>query len=72
MLQMEIRRCLVKHRGLDQNADGELAGDELEPVRRMVKELDRNVDEKLDDTELRSACVSGLLTDRQNPSSSSN
>jgi hypothetical protein len=81
MLQAEIQRCVAKHRTLDQNLDGELAADELDPIKRVVKDVDRNLDEKLDFSELRSACASGVLTDRgntgmgvprQNPSSSSN
>jgi hypothetical protein len=64
MLQAEIQRCVAKHRTLDQNSDGELFADELDPIKRVVKDLDRNLDEKLDYSELRSACASGLITDR--------
>ena len=63
-LQAEIQRCVAKHRGLDRNTDGELNADELDPIKQVVKDVDINHDEKLDSSELRSACASGLLTDR--------
>ena len=64
VLQAEIQRCVAKHRGLDRNSDGELAADELEPIKWVLKDADRNHDEKIDLSELRSGCASGLLTDR--------
>jgi hypothetical protein len=71
-LRAELQRCVDKHRGLDHDSDGELAAAELDSIKRLVKDVDRNHDEKLDSSELRSACASGLLTDRELPRQSKN
>jgi hypothetical protein len=70
-LQAELQRCVVKHRALDQDSDGELAANELDRIKRVVKDVDKNNDEKIDSSELRSACASGTLTDRELPRESS-
>jgi hypothetical protein len=64
-LQAELQRCVAKHRTLDQDSDGELAANELDRIKRVVKDVDRNSDETIDSSELRSACASGILTDRE-------
>jgi hypothetical protein len=70
-LRAELQRCVAKHRALDHDSDGELAATELDSIRRVVKDVDRNHDEKIDSAEIRSACASGLLTDRELPKESS-
>jgi hypothetical protein len=64
-LQAELQRCVAKHRNLDQDSDGELAANELDRIKRVVKDVDKNNDETIDSSELRSACASGILTDRE-------
>ena len=71
-LRAELQRCVDKHRGLDHDSDGELAAAELDSIKRLVKDVARNHDEKLDSSELRSACASGLLTERELPRESKN
>jgi hypothetical protein len=56
---------MAKHSTLDQDADGELAAHELDAIRWVVKDVDRNKDERIDSFELRSACASGILTARE-------
>jgi hypothetical protein len=60
-----VQRCVAKHSTLDQDSDGELAANELDAIKRLVKDVDRNKDERIDSFELRSACASGILTDRE-------
>jgi len=64
MLRAEIQRCIARHRTLDKNSDGALVADELDPIKPLVEDVDRNLDKTLDSSELRSACATGLLTDR--------
>jgi hypothetical protein len=63
-LQAEILRCLAKYSALDQDSNLVVDTPELGAIEPIVKDVDRDNDEKVSSRELKSACTVGILTDR--------
>jgi hypothetical protein len=53
-----------KYLTLDRNGDGVLSSNEYDRIRTAARDVDRNNDRKIDRSEIRDACASGTLTER--------
>jgi Ca2+-binding EF-hand superfamily protein len=63
----DAQHCVAKFKILDKNSDGMLSSEELERVKRIVRDIDRvikhvdkNRDGRISSTEFESACTKGL------------
>jgi hypothetical protein len=63
-LWAETQRCLAKQWSLDQDSNLVLDPPELDRIEPVVRDVDRDNDGKVSSRELQSACVVGILTDR--------
>jgi hypothetical protein len=59
----EAQRCISRFDGLDKNSDGVLNANELENLKKAVKDADKNKDGKIRSSEHQAACATGVLTD---------
>ena len=62
--QAETQRCVSKFLALDKNGDGMLSENEYGRIRRSARDVDRDHDGRINRSEIRDACASGTLTER--------
>jgi hypothetical protein len=63
-LASESQRCASYFRSLDKDRDGTLTARELDRFETVVNDVDSNRDGKISSAEYHSACVSGILRDK--------
>jgi hypothetical protein len=62
--QAETQRCVSKFLALDKDGDGALSAREYDRIRTAGKDVDRNNDGKMNRSEIRNACATGTLSER--------